>query len=119
MIQLNRQTDEGVSWSGNERNVVFLNLGCQPAPGSPPDFADVSALSGFDFPDDARALASIDWDFDGDVNLIDWAFFQICFTGEDVTPYEPGCETFDFDLDEDVDLFDFGEFQEVFGGPGQ
>ena len=70
MIQLNRQTDEGVSWSGNERNVVFLNLGCQPAPGSPPDFADVSALSGFDFPDDARALASIDWDFDGDLDLL-------------------------------------------------
>ena len=70
MIQLNRQTDEGVSWSGNERNVVFLNLGCKPGSGSRPDFADVSALSGFDFPDDARALASIDWDFDGDLDLL-------------------------------------------------
>jgi len=67
MIQLNRMTDEGVSWSGNERNSAFLNLGCKP--GSPPDFANISAISGFDFIDDARALASIDWDFDGDLDL--------------------------------------------------
>jgi Flp pilus assembly protein TadD/peroxiredoxin len=70
MIQLNRETDEGVSWSGNERNVAFLNLGCKPRVGSPSDFANVSAVSGFDFPDDARALASIDWDFDGDMDLL-------------------------------------------------
>ena len=69
MVELNRQTDEGVSWSGNERNVAFLNLGSR-SDTSTPDFADISALSGFDFPDDARALSTIDWDYDGDVDVL-------------------------------------------------
>jgi len=29
----------------------------------------VSYASGFDFPDDARAVASVDWDHDGDLDL--------------------------------------------------
>ena len=53
---------EGRSFSGHERNCCFLNLD-----GS--KFADVSAISGFDFPDDGRAVAQCDWDFDGDVDL--------------------------------------------------
>ncbi|UCE01516.1 MAG: hypothetical protein JSW67_09500 [Candidatus Latescibacterota bacterium] len=32
-------------------------------------FADVSAASGLDFNDDARAIASVDWDSDGDLDL--------------------------------------------------
>ncbi len=32
-------------------------------------FADVSAVSGFDFPDDGRAAALVDWDQDGDQDL--------------------------------------------------
>jgi len=52
----------GRSLSGRERNCCFLNLG-----GS--TFADVSAVSGFDFPDDARGLAVVDWDADGDLDL--------------------------------------------------
>ena len=51
----------GRSLSGRERNCCFLNLG-----GS--TFADVSAVSGFDFPDDARGLAVVDWDADGDLD---------------------------------------------------
>lgn len=59
---LNHMVDEGRSWSGNERNRCFLNSGRT-------RFADVSAVSGLDFSDDARALASVDWDGDGDLDL--------------------------------------------------
>ena len=31
-------------------------------------FADVSAIAGFDLPDDGRALAQVDWDDDGDLD---------------------------------------------------
>ncbi len=55
--------ETGGSWSGRERNCCYLNLG-----GDIP-FADVSYASGFDFPDDARAVASVDWDHDGDLDL--------------------------------------------------
>ena len=66
-MELNRQVDAGTSWSGNERNNLFLNLGKE---GAVPDFADASALMGFDFPDDSRGLVSLDWDFDGDLDFI-------------------------------------------------
>ena len=46
---------------------MFLNLG--PASGSHPCFADVSHVSGLDFPDDGRAVAWVDWDGDGDLDL--------------------------------------------------
>ena len=54
---------EGKSFSGHERNCVFLNCG-QEVP-----FANVSAVSGLDFPDDGRAVAAVDWDHDGDLDL--------------------------------------------------
>ncbi len=53
---------EGRSWSGRERNCCFLNT----ADGK---FSDISAVSGFDFIDDSRALAVGDWDGDGDPDL--------------------------------------------------
>src|SRR5262245_66393159 len=53
---------EGRSWSGRERNCFFLNTGGT-------RFANVSAVSGFDFPDDARAAALSDWDGDGDLDV--------------------------------------------------
>jgi hypothetical protein len=58
-----------------------------------------------------------DSDADGDVDLADFAAFQICFTG---TPgvAETFCEcVFDSDDDHDVDLTDFGEFAANFSGP--
>jgi tetratricopeptide (TPR) repeat protein len=68
---VHEQVDSGVSWSGNERNVAFLNTGCGRAEGDDtPRFADASAAFGFDFEDDARGISSIDWDFDGDLDLI-------------------------------------------------
>ena len=53
--------DAGVSFSGREPNCAFLNLGDN-------TFATVSALTGIDFPDDARAIALTDWDGDGDLD---------------------------------------------------
>jgi thiol-disulfide isomerase/thioredoxin len=57
-----RWIQEGLSWSGLEQNCVFLNLDGQ-------RFADISGASGLDFPDDARAAALVDWDFDGKLDL--------------------------------------------------
>lgn len=53
---------KGGSLSGRERNCAFLNLN-----GS--QFATISALSGFDFPDDSRALALVDWNADGNMDV--------------------------------------------------
>lgn len=55
---------KGFSLSGRERNSCFLNLGEE-------EFADASAVSGFDFLDDGRALGLVDWDFDGSLDV--WA----------------------------------------------
>ena len=52
----------GESFSGNERNCAFLNTGGA-------RFATASAASGFDFIDDGRALTTVDWDFDGDLDF--------------------------------------------------
>lgn len=52
----------GKSFSGHERNCCFLNT-------HGPRFANVSAVSGFEAPDDARALGLVDWDRDGDLDI--------------------------------------------------
>ena len=52
----------GSSWSGRERHCAFVNL-------TDGKFADVSAILGLDFADDGRALAVVDWDGDGDLDL--------------------------------------------------
>jgi peroxiredoxin len=53
---------DGYSWSGNERNVAYLNLASMP-------MANVSGVAGLDLIDDARALALADWDGDGDLDI--------------------------------------------------
>lgn len=53
----------GHSYSGQQRNRCFLNLGEL-------GFSNVSGLAGVDFPDDARAIATTDWDGDGDADLV-------------------------------------------------
>lgn len=54
--------EQGRSFSGRERNCGFLNVEGE-------RFATVSAVSGLDFPDDGRAIAVVDWDQDGDLDL--------------------------------------------------
>lgn len=54
---------EGHSFSGRERNCAFLNCGPNTR------FANVSAITGLDFPDDGRVVAMVDWDHDGDLDV--------------------------------------------------
>jgi thiol-disulfide isomerase/thioredoxin len=56
--------EQGMSLSGHERNVCFLNLGRGDG-----RFATASAVTGVDVDDDARAAAPVDWDGDGDLDL--------------------------------------------------
>lgn len=63
---LNRHNTEmfeaGRSFSGNERNKVWLNVGGE-------RHADLSDLSGADSPNDGRAVLATDFDDDGDVDV--------------------------------------------------
>jgi len=56
-----------------------------------------------------------DLDWDGDVDLDDFATFADCINGPQVPP-APGCDDADLGGDGDVDLKDFASFQEVFTG---
>lgn len=56
----------GRSFSGRERNCAFLNVAKRHRGRR---FANISAISGLDFPDDGRAIALCDWDHDGDVDV--------------------------------------------------
>ncbi len=60
--QLAERIRRGQSFSGRERNCCFLNTRAE-------RWADVSAAFGLDLIDDSRAIASVDWDHDGDLDL--------------------------------------------------
>ncbi|MFP6858604.1 MAG: tetratricopeptide repeat protein [Roseibacillus sp.] len=63
----------GRSYSGRERNCCFLNTTTASADrlttGPVARFANISATSGIDLPDDGRALVTVDWDHDGDLDV--------------------------------------------------
>ncbi|MAE64059.1 MAG: hypothetical protein CMJ18_07265 [Phycisphaeraceae bacterium] len=63
--KLNALTRQGLSWSGRERNCAFLNT----AGAGAGRFANISAVAGFDYLDDGRALGLVDWDHDGDLDV--------------------------------------------------
>lgn len=60
---LNKLMRRGWSWSGNERHCAYWQDGSG-------RFQDVSRLTGLDLPDDGRAAAVVDWDEDGDQDLL-------------------------------------------------
>ena len=62
LAMVNQLQRRGHSWSGYERNCCFLNTGGG-------RFANISAVSGFDYLDDSRAIGVVDWDHDGDLDL--------------------------------------------------
>lgn len=53
---------QGMSFSGNERDKLWLNRGAD-------GFSDLSDMSGADSPNDGRAVIAADFDDDGDVDL--------------------------------------------------
>ncbi|MGB9624021.1 MAG: hypothetical protein ACPMAQ_04100 [Phycisphaerae bacterium] len=68
----------------------------------------------------AMPEGTVDFDGDADVDLQDFAFFQLCLAGPN-QPFVPlaGCEASDTDCDGDVDLMDFRFFQGCFNGPNR
>ncbi len=60
-----------------------------------------------------------DFDRDGDVDLSDFNYFQLCFAGPNRPPAQPNCGFADLDADADVDLTDFARFQNCFNGPNR
>lgn len=63
--ELFKMVREGRSFSGYEKNCCFLNIGTLDGE----QFANVSGISGLDYPDDGRAVSVLDWDHDGDLDL--------------------------------------------------
>jgi hypothetical protein len=60
--EISRSMEEGVSWSGHERNVAWLNA-------RDGTFVEASSVAGFDQVEDGRVVCKTDWDRDGDVDL--------------------------------------------------
>jgi hypothetical protein len=58
-----------------------------------------------------------DFDGDSDVDVGDFARFQVCFSGANGTLPDPSCAEADADADLDVDVADFAKFQLCFSGP--
>jgi len=61
--------------------------------------------------------AAGDFDFDGDVDLGDFAHFLACVNGPNRPAAQAGCIDADLDADHDVDIADFLRFQACFNGP--
>ncbi len=58
-----------------------------------------------------------DFDVDGDIDQVDYGFFQACLTGPGVPQLDPACAKARLDPDEDADHDDFGIFQTCAAGP--
>jgi len=77
-------------------------------------------LGGTDFActfDYVKPPIRCDFDYDGDVDVRDFTFFQICFNGPGRPPRYSPCSRADLDGDGDIDVTDFAVFQVCFNGP--
>ncbi len=63
-----------------------------------------------------RVGAFGDFDFDGDLDLFDFASFELCF-GE--SPVSDECAMFDFDSSDMIDLADYADFAQALTGPNE
>jgi hypothetical protein len=62
----------------------------------------------------------MDADADGDVDITDYAKFQLCYNGPARPPGATSCaETHDYDHDGDVDLSDYSRFLDCYNGPNR
>jgi hypothetical protein len=59
---------------------------------------------------------SVDFDRDGDVDMGDFAFLQLCFSGDGIPQADPACANALLDGDDDVDGVDSGLFGRCFSG---
>jgi hypothetical protein len=57
-----------------------------------------------------------DFDFDGDVDQVDFGTIQRCFSGDTKAQTEPTCQMTKLDGDEDVDAGDFALFMQCISG---
>ena len=62
-LPLDRKIKGGASFSGNERDSVYLNKGGK-------DFVSISGITGLDDPGDGRSFAVLDYDRDGWPDLV-------------------------------------------------
>ncbi len=59
----------------------------------------------------------VDHDQDGDVDQMDFGWFQTCLSGQQIAPPTFGCRCADLDQQNDVDQTDFDLFQTCLSGP--
>ncbi|GMU20966.1 MAG: hypothetical protein AMXMBFR13_10620 [Phycisphaerae bacterium] len=69
--------------------------------------------------DGCPAYVPGDFDRDGDVDLEDFGFLQVCLGPAGLGLIPPGCEPARLDGDVDVDQEDFGVFQRCLSGPNR
>lgn len=65
---------------------------------------------GYHYPVSGWPLIMGDYNRDRDLNLVDYAALQTCFTGEGPTEVPPCCRILDFESDADIDLDDHSAF---------
>ncbi len=100
-----------ITWLGTG----FLSgiAGLSAGGGVPADYAP-SDLTAY-----GTCLVAADFDQDADVDLADFALFQVCFNGPNQPPNLSGCADADLDGDADADLVDFAILQACFNGPNR
>jgi tetratricopeptide (TPR) repeat protein len=65
---INQLIREDYSWCGVDPNVFYVRP--KPVPGQEPRYYDFSGVSGLDFADDSRTFAAVDFDGDGNLDMV-------------------------------------------------